>query len=68
MNETAKFFAMIDADTATEIVANIARHYDVSPKEALYEVTAAGAEHLLDYVTGPMRLATSLLMKRHGMG
>jgi len=28
-------------------------------------VTDEEAEHLLDYVTGPERAATSLLMKRH---
>jgi hypothetical protein len=63
---TKKFFAAIDAKTKTEILANIAKHYGISQDAALAEVTDDEAEHLLDYVTGPMRGAASVIMQRHG--
>ncbi len=59
------FFAATDAKTKAEILANIAKHYGISQQEAFEEVTDAEAEHLLDYVTGPTRAATSILMQRH---
>lgn len=63
---TKSFLASTDAKTRNEILLNIANHYGVTSAEALAEVTDDGAEHLLDYVTGSARAATSLLMKRHG--
>jgi len=66
-SKTAKFFKLIDAATRTEILENISRHYGVTPKEALYEVTLEDSEHLLDYVKGSLRTATRILMMRHGM-
>ena len=59
------FFAVIDAKTKTEVLLNISEHYGISKLEALEEVTSDDAEHLLDYVTGPMRAATSVLFQRH---
>lgn len=64
---TKKFFAVIDANTKSEILANIAGHYGISQETAFDEVTDHDAEHLLDYVTGPQRAATSILMQRHGL-
>lgn len=63
---TIAFFAEIDYPTKTLILQNIANHYNITTAEAHEEVTDPEAEHLLDYVTGPQRAATSLLMKRHG--
>ena len=62
---TTKFFAATDAATKAAILSNIAKHYGITSAEAYEEVTDDEAEHLLDYVTGPERAATSLLMKRH---
>jgi len=67
MNAAAKFFSLTDAATKAAVIGNIAANYGITSAEAYAEVTDADAEHLLDYVTGPMRLATSLLMKRHGI-
>ena len=66
-NTTAKFLTVIDAKTKAEILNNIAKHYGITAEQAFAEVTDAEAEHLLDYVTGPARLATSALMQRHGL-
>ena len=64
---TLAFFAATDAKTKTDILAAIAKHYGISESEALEEVTHAEAESLLDYLTGSIRAATSLLMQRHGI-
>jgi hypothetical protein len=64
---TLAFFAATDAKTKTEILASIATQYGISEAEALEEVTNEEAESLLDYLTGIIRTATSLLMKRHGI-
>jgi DNA-binding transcriptional ArsR family regulator len=64
---TIAFFAATDAKTKIEILSEIAKHYGISESEALEEVTDAEAESLLDYLTGSIRTATSLLMKRHGI-
>lgn len=61
---TKAFLRKIDPKTKAEILANIAKHYGISPKEAEEEVTDADAENLLDYLTEPVRKGTSLLMKR----
>lgn len=60
-----KFLATTDAKTKNEILSAIANHYGISSVEALEEVTDEESEHLLDYLTGSIRTATSLLMKRH---
>jgi hypothetical protein len=62
---TSRFLAATDAKTKAAILANIANHYGITSAEAFAEVTDEDAEHLLDYVTGPERAATSLIMKRH---
>lgn len=47
------------------ILDSIAERYGITPTEAFNAVTDPEAEHLLDYLIDPVRLATSLLMKRH---
>ena len=64
---TAAFFAATDAKTKAEVLANIAKTYGITSAEAFDEVTGADAESLLDYVTGPVRVATSLVMKRYSL-
>lgn len=61
----AKFLAIANTETSEAILGNIAKHYGITLAEAYAEVTAEGAEHLLDYMVGNQRTATSLLMKRH---
>jgi len=64
---TLAFFSATDAKTKTEILASIAKHYGISQSEALEEITHEESESLLDYLTGSIRTATSLLMQRHGI-
>lgn len=61
------FLTLIDARTKASILDAIAKHYGISSSEAFEEVTDPGAEHLLDYLTGSVRTATSVLMQRHGL-
>lgn len=64
---TIAFLAKLDRKTKNEILGNIAKHYNISQAEAHEEVTDPEAEHLLDYVTGAQRSATSVLMQKHGL-
>ena len=66
MTKTAAFLATVDAKSKTAILENIAKHYGITVDEAYEEVTDPDAEHLLDYVTGAGRSATSILMQKHG--
>jgi len=61
------FLGKIDRATVNKILDNIAANYGIDRMAALNEVFDDEAESLLDYVTGPERAATSLLMKRHGL-
>lgn len=61
------FLNATDSKTKNEIIASIANHYGITEGEAMAEVTNEEAEHLLDYLTGNIRTATSLLMKRHSL-
>lgn len=63
----AQFLAVIDSQAKAVILGSIARHYGITADEAFAEVTAAEAEHLLDYMMEPQRSATLVLMQRHGM-
>lgn len=63
---TAAFLAATDAKAKAAILDNIAQHYGITAAEAFDEVTGEGAEHLLDYVTGPERAAARVLMQRRG--
>ena len=65
-NKTATFLAAIPAETKSAILGNIAKHYGITESLAYREVIDPDAEHLLDYVTGPMRAATHALMLKHG--
>ena len=67
MQITAIFLSIIDSKTKKAILENVANHYGISESEALAEITDEEAEHLLDYLTGSIRAATSLLMKRHNL-
>ena len=58
------FLQSIHAKVKARILDEIASHYGITPAQAFDEVTDAEAEHLLDYLTGSVRTATSLLMKR----
>lgn len=63
---TASFFSSIDFKTQGSILGAISEHYGIDKVEAFKEVTDDDAEHLLEYLTGAIRAATSLLMKRNG--
>lgn len=63
---TRAFLAKLPIDTQKMVLENIARHYGINTAEAFAEITDPEAEHLLDYVTGPQRAATQVLMQRHG--
>lgn len=67
MSATIKFLSVIDSKTKAAILGNIATNYGITAADAFAEVTAPDAERLLDYITGPARLATSALMQRHGI-
>ena len=58
------FLQAVHVKVKARIIDEIAGHYSITAEEALAEVTDADAEHLLDYLTGSVRTATSLLMKR----
>lgn len=62
---TAQFLAAIDAKARRLILQSIADDYGISVHEAYAEVTGPDAEHLLEYLTGSARAATSLLMQKH---
>lgn len=66
-NVASKLFAVIDSKSRAAILSNIAATYGISSEDALAEVTHQDAEHLLDYVTGSARSATSVLIQRHGL-
>jgi hypothetical protein len=64
---TKAFLAKIDRDTRDGILRSIAAHYGCSTAMAYDAITDdEEAEHLLDYLTGSVRAATSVLMRRHG--
>jgi|LakMenEpi03Aug12_release.lakeMendotaPanAssembly.Ray.scaffolds.fasta_scaffold328434_2 hypothetical protein len=60
------FLVAVDAATRDNILGNISSHYGIKKEEAFEEVSADGAEHLLDYMTGAERFATKILMQRYG--
>ena len=64
---TLRFFELTDAETRNDILQAIAEHYDITTDEALAEITDDEAEHLLDYLIGPVRTAAYVLMQRHGL-
>ena len=65
--KTTQFLASVTPETKNDILDNIAKHYGITREQAYAEVTDDEAEHLLDYVTGPMRSGVSLFMDRMGL-
>lgn len=63
----AALLAAVDAKIKDAILANIANHYGIKPEQAMSEVTGEAAVSILDYVTGPMRAAVSMLRRQHGI-
>jgi uncharacterized phage-associated protein len=61
------FLSVVDAKTSAEVLSTVAQHYGITKAEALEEVTHEDAEHLLDYLTGSVRTAVNVLMRRHGL-
>ena len=62
-----KFFALTDAATHDEVLSAVAKHYGITADEALIEIMHEETEHLLDYLTGTVRAAISVLMRKHGL-
>ena len=62
-----KFLNLTDANTRKDILDNIANHYGISVADVEKEVFDSEAEHLLDYITGPIRTAAHVVMQRHGL-
>lgn len=58
------FLCSVDVETREAIFSAIGSHYGITRSEVQEEVTGINAEHLLDYLTGSIRTATSLLMRR----
>jgi hypothetical protein len=65
--KTYGFLRNADARVRDQIIGNITSHYGISRSEAFDEVTDPDAEHLLDYLTEPVRSATRVLMQRAGI-
>ena len=55
-----------DVDTAVReaILKSIGTHYGISLESVLEEVTQENAEHLCEYMVGPTRTATWVMMKK----
>lgn len=62
----SRFLAATDTKTRSQILGAIAKHYGITADQAFNEVIDADAEHLLDYLTEPIRSAARIVMKRHG--
>lgn len=60
------FLGTVSAQAKSQILQSIATHYGVTADEIFEEVTDQEAENLLDYMTGPERLAASVLMQKYG--
>jgi hypothetical protein len=56
-----------DYQLANKVVQNIKSHYGISDGEVYNELFSDDAEHLLDYVTEPVRSAAAVILKRKGM-
>lgn len=61
---TGLFLASVDPRTREQILESIASDYGITVESAFEEITSNGAENLLDYLSGSIRLATSLLIKQ----
>ena len=61
---TIDFLDSLNLKTKNEILINIANHYGITLHEAYDEITYDYAENIMDYVTGSIRPAVSLLYKK----
>lgn len=61
----ALFLGSIDKASRTEILQSMATHYGITPREAMSELVDEDAEHILDYLTEPVRSAAHVLMQAH---
>lgn len=61
------FIRSASSSVRQEIFQNVASNYGITCSEAMNEIIQADAEHLLDYLTGSVRTATSVLMRRAGL-
>lgn len=59
------FLEVTDKQTRESVLDAIAKHYGITWKEVIEEITHEESEHLLDYLTGEVRAATHVLMRRH---
>ena len=62
----SRFLAATDTKTRSQILGAIAKHYGIDTQAAYAEVIDEDAEHLLDYLTEPVRSAARVVMARHG--
>jgi hypothetical protein len=60
----AAFLQSTHPKVKARILDAIADHYGITSAQAFDEVTDSEAEHLLDYLTDPIRLATGVLMAK----
>ncbi len=63
--KNAAFLNGINGKIRLTILTAIAEHYGITAEAALAEVTDPEAEHLCDYLTEPIRMATHVLMQKH---
>ena len=64
---TTAFLNSLELKTKNEILLNIAKHYGITIDEAYNEITDADAENIMDYITGPIRSAVSILYYRFSL-
>jgi hypothetical protein len=63
-NLTIAFLNSTDLKVKNEILTSIANHYGITKEEAFEEITDEEAEELLDYLTGNIRSAVSVLFQK----
>ena len=61
---TIAFLNSTDLRIKNEILSNIANHYGITKEEAYEEVIDEEAESLMDYITGTIRPAISVLVQK----
>jgi len=61
---TIAFLNSTDLRTKNEILSNIANHYGITNEEAYEEVIDEEAESIMDYITGSIRPAISVLVQK----
>lgn len=61
-----RFLNSLNSKLKNLILEKISVHYGITSNEAFEEIIDSESEHILDYLTGETRTATSLLIKRIG--